>query len=387
MQRISKAVYASDPDRSIGRLFAQKKSVLRDAFQRDRDRIIHCTAFRRLKHKTQVFVAVEGDHFRTRLTHSLEVAQIARTMARALHLNEDLTETLALAHDLGHTAFGHAGETALDACMAPYGGFDHNAHGLRIVTQLEQPYPGFDGLNLTWETLEGLVKHNGPLLNAPDDTRALPWGIREFNLHYDLTLASYASAEAQVAAIADDIAYDNHDLDDGLSAGLFSLHDVLAVPLVYTAWQQVKTAWPRALDNRLVGELIRTLIGNMVADVLAETMARLKALSPQSVHDIRSAGINTVGFSSSFKPAEQRLKKFLKSNMYMHPMVLSRTEHAETVVKTLFDAYMQDVSRLPDHWVRGFDGLDEYARARRISDFIAGATDTYALGLYNMLAQ
>ncbi len=386
MQLMPNAIYACDPDHSSGRLYEQNVSALRNAFQRDRDRIVHCTAFRRLKHKTQVFVAVEGDHFRTRLTHSLEVAQIARTMARALHLDEDLTETLALAHDLGHTAFGHAGETALDACMARYGGFDHNAHGLRIVTELEQPYPGFNGLNLTWETLEGLVKHNGPLLKVPDDTRSLPWGIRAFNDQYNLSLASHASAEAQVAAIADDIAYDNHDLDDGLSAGLFSLDDVLTVPLVQLAWQQVKAAWPRTPNDRLVGELIRTLIGNMVADVLAETRVRLKTLIPQSVHDIRSADKAVVGFSDGFKTDEQDLKNFLQSRMYRHPIVLSRTEQAEAVMTGLFKAFMADVSCLPDHWVRGFDGLDERARARRISDFLAGATDTYALGLHSALA-
>ena len=367
--------YACDPAASRGRRFAQAPSTSRDAFQRDRDRIIHCSAFRRLRYKTQVFVAPDGDHFRVRLTHSLEVAQIARTLARALGLNEDLAEALALAHDLGHPPFGHSGEDALEEAMAPYGGFDHNAQTLRVVTRLEHRYPGFDGLNLCWETLEGLAKHNGPV-TAPG------WALAEVDAEHQLELGSWASLEAQVAALADDIAYDNHDLDDGLRAGLFSIEDACSVPFTADCWATVKARFPGVTARRrLVPELVREAIGRMVDDLLTETRARLAAAAPQSVDDVRAAGRSLVGFSPAMAAVSSQLKAFLRARMYSHPMVSALRDPSQLVVTRLFAAYHADTALLPPEWAAAAP-LAEPARARHIADFMAGMTDRYALRCY-----
>jgi dGTPase len=373
------APFASDPAASRGRLVAERSSQWRTEFQRDRDRIIHASAFRRLKHKTQVFVSPEGDHYRTRLTHSLEVAQIARSIARALHLDEDLTEALALAHDLGHTAFGHAGEDALHAKMQPFGGFDHNAQGLRIVTQLEQRHIGFDGLNLTWEMLEGLVKHNGPLVTATCTAEQLPWAIREYAEKQDLALDSFASLEAQAAAIADDIAYNAHDLDDGLRAGLFDLNDALSVPIICDLFEGVKQRAPKADLARQIAELVRDLIGLMIGDVLAETKGRLVAEKPASVRDVRTAGHVFVSFSDLFRQHEKSIKTFLKTSMYLHPRLADRSAMAERVISGLFDTYMESPGLLPENWLHLVTGLSTEKQARHVADFIAGMTDRYAL--------
>lgn len=372
-----RAVYAADPDRSRGRRFAQARSSSRDAFQRDRDRIIHATAFRRLKHKTQVFVAPDGDHFRTRLTHSLEVAQIGRVIARALGLHEDLAEALCLAHDLGHPPFGHVGEDVLQLAMQPFGGFDHNAHTLRIVTRTEQRYAEFDGLNLTWETLEGLAKHNGPVI--------LPtWALAEIDADYPLDLNSHSSLEAQVAALADDIAYDNHDLDDGLRAGLFSLDAVMAVPFVAESWAAVEVGFPGAPRDRLPAELVRHQIGRMVGDVLAETRKRLAEVGPGSVEDVRAAGRTLVGFSPAMADCELQLKSFLRANMYNHEKNIRMREPARTVVAGLFHRFHTDPAAMSDEWAASLPS-SEPERARHVADFIAGMTDRYAIRTYRRL--
>ncbi len=368
------APYACHPAASRGRQHPQAPSATRDAFQRDRDRIVHCSAFRRLRDKTQVFVAPDGDHFRVRLTHSLEVAQIARTLARALGLNEDLTEAIALAHDLGHPPFGHSGEDALEACMAPYGGFDHNAQTLRVVMRLEHRYPGFDGLNLSWETLEGLAKHNGPV-HAPG------WALAACSTQVPLDLATYASLEAQVAAIADDIAYDNHDLDDGLRAGLFSVEDVLTVPFAAGCWAAVTARFPGSAPRRLIPELIREQIGRMVDDLLSETRARIAADNVQSAQDVRDAGRTLVAFSPEMDSAAETLKRFLRSRMYSSAAVALLRDPSQFVVRGLFKAFHADPERLPERW-RTTLPAPEPARARHIGDFIAGMTDRYALREY-----
>ena len=368
------APYACDPAASRGRQHPQAISATRDAFQRDRDRIVHCSAFRRLRDKTQVFVAPDGDHFRVRLTHSLEVAQIARTLARALHLNEDLTEAIALAHDLGHPPFGHSGEDALEACMLPYGGFDHNAQTLRIVMRLEQRYPGFDGLNLSWETLEGLAKHNGPV-------RDPGWALAECNAQVPLELSGRASLEAQVAAIADDIAYDNHDLDDGLRAGLFDIDDVLAVPFVAECWAAVTARFPGVVTRRLVPELVREQIGRMVADLLTETQARLEASNVLSADEVRAAERTLVAFSPPMAAAAGQLKTFLRSRMYSSTAVSLLRDPSQLVVGQLFAAFHADPAALPERW-RDALPATEPGRARHIGDFIAGMTDRYALRQY-----
>src|SRR5436190_4858502 len=322
---ISRAPYACDPERSRGRLHAEPASKSRSAFRRDCDRIIHSTAFRRLKHKTQVFVFDEGDHYRTRLTHTLEVAQIARALARALGLDEDLAEALALAHDLGHPPFGHAGERALDEAMSAYGGFDHNAQTLRVVTQLERRYPDFNGLNLTWETLEGIVKHNGPLTQRNGEPleryreRGIPIAIREYVAQHDLELWSFASGEAQVAAIADDIAYNAHDIDDGLRAELFKLDDVSDVRIVRTLVRGIREEHPTLEPERLVHELVRRLIAALIEDVFAESQIRLTSLAPGSADEIRRARERVVVFSAAMAGAEQAIKAFLYPRMYRHP--------------------------------------------------------------------
>ncbi|HXX51751.1 MAG TPA: deoxyguanosinetriphosphate triphosphohydrolase [Xanthobacteraceae bacterium] len=382
---ISPAPYACDPEHSRGRLHAEPASKTRSAFRRDCDRIIHATAFRRLKHKTQVFVFDEGDHYRTRLTHTLEVTQIARALARRLRLDEDLAEALALAHDLGHPPFGHAGERALDFCLSAFGGFDHNAQTLRVVTVLERRYPGFDGLNLTWETLEGLVKHNGPLIDrggAPlvrYRRHGVPATILDYARLQDLQLWSFASAEAQVAAVADDIAYDAHDIDDGLRARLFRLDDIAAVPLPGRIIGEIRKAFPALDDDRLVHELIRRLIGVLIDDVVAESEGRLHKLAPQSADDVRQAHAPVAGFSSAVEEGDRAIKSFLAEHMYRHARVVRVMELAAAVVRDLFARYRDRPSDLPPEWNESLAGLDEASRVRHIADFIAGMTDRYAL--------
>ncbi len=371
------APFAADPARSRGRLHQESDGGNRgprDAFQRDRDRIVHSKPFRRLKHKTQVFVAPDGDHFRVRLTHSLEVAQIGRTIARALGLNEDLTEALCLAHDIGHPPFGHAGEEALKEAMGQAGGFDHNAHTLRVLTKLESPYPSHDGLNLSWETLEGLAKHNGPV--APP----LPWALAEADCEFALDLAAWPSLEAQVAAVADDIAYDNHDIDDGLRAGLFTLGELLCVPLIARLWQAVRGRHPGVGEDRLKGELIRDQIGLMVNDVLAETRERLEESSVASGGEIRAAGRALAGFSPEMAAEEAGLKRFLHARMYEAEAVRAVSRPAGAMLSALFDAYRRDPGRLPPEWRAGSG--EPIERDRAIGDFIAGMTDRYALRQY-----
>ncbi len=376
------APYATHPEASRGRLHPEPDSGMRTAFQRDRDRVIHSTAFRRLKHKTQVFVAPEGDHYRTRLTHSLEVAQIARTLGRALGLDEDLAEALALAHDLGHTPFGHAGEDALDAAMRDWGGFDHNAQTLRLVTKLELRYAEFDGLNLTWETLEGVVKHNGPLtgpLADPARPQRVPAAITEYVAIHDLELATFAGLEAQVASLSDDIAYDNHDIDDGLRAGLFRIEDLRDVPLVGPVFAEVEQKYPGLATPRLIGESIRRLIGTMVEDVLGETRRRLDAARPRSADAVRRHGRPLVAFSERLRQQERALRRFLLERMYRHERVTARTDHARRVVSELFGWFMDDPARLPAEWQGRTDGTGTAKTARVIADYIAGMTDRFAL--------
>lgn len=371
----SHAPFAADAWASRGRLFPEPDSTTRSAFGRDRDRILHSAAFRRLKDKTQVFLFVEDDHYRTRLTHTLEVAQIARTIGRLLGLDEDLCEVLALGHDLGHTPFGHAGERALAAGMHRHGGFGHNAQTLRVVTAVERRYAAFDGLNLTWESLEGLVKHNGPLTGPaargePDRT------VLAYDRRHDLWLDSFAGAEAQVAAIADDIAYDTHDLDDGLRAGLFSFEDLDGIAIL-----EAPLAETRALGSldrpRAANELVRRLIGVLVADVLEETGRRLAALGPRSADDVRRAGLPLVGFSEPIAVADRALKAFLMARMYRHPDVMAATARAEIIVGDLFAAYCADPMLLPLEW-RAHLPAGEDGRARHVADFVAGMTDRYA---------
>lgn len=379
------APYASDARRSRGRLIPEPDSPTRTPFHRDRDRIVHATAFRRLKHKTQVFVAPEGDHYRTRLTHTIEVAQIARSLARALGLDEDLAETLALAHDLGHTPFGHTGEDALDEVMRPYGGFDHNAQSLRIVTRLERRYAGFDGLNLCWETLEGLVKHNGPLLE-PDGTpipkyreRGIPAAILEYDALNPLDLASHASAEAQAAAIADDIAYDAADIDDGLRAGLFELDDIAAeVPLAGHFLEEIRTRHPGLEKTRTINELTRRVITRLVEDIIGEARRAIAELNPSSVEDIRACGRTLVQFSPTIRAYDEGIKTFLFVHVYRHPRVVPIRSNAALIVRELFGAYFRYPVCMPPQWSEGIESLDEARRARRAADYIAGMTDRYA---------
>jgi dGTPase len=380
-----RSVFACDPDRSRGRLFAEPPSKTRSPFRRDCDRVIHSTAFRRLKHKTQVFVFHEGDHYRTRLTHSLEVAQIARALARQLGLDEDLTEALALAHDLGHPPFGHAGERALNACLQAHGGFDHNAQTLRVVTSLEHRYPDFDGLNLTWETLEGIVKHNGPLMErsgAPVGRyreHGIPAGISEYNRTHDLELWSFASLEAQAAAIADDIAYDAHDIDDGLRAGLFTVDDLKIIPLAAEMIADIAGHYPGLDDDRRGAELVRELISRLIGSVVSEARRRLDAAQPKSVGDVRSHGEVLIAFSADVGEAEAAIKAFLKLRMYRHSRVMRVMGDAERILFDLFARYQRVPDDLPPEW-RPPDGTDsETDRARRNGNFIAGMTDRFAL--------
>ncbi len=383
-----RAVYASDPTQSRGRLFDEGQSLTRSPFQRDRDRIVHSTAFRRLKHKTQVFIAHEGDHYRTRLTHTIEVSQIARALARALKLDEDLAEGVALVHDFGHTPFGHTGEDALDALLKDYGGFDHNAQSLRIVTKLEQRYAEFDGLNLSWESLEGLVKHNGPLVakNGEELTSDVPVAITNYNQLHDLWLWSFASLEAQAAAIADDIAYNTHDIDDGLRSGLLT-HDMLEeVPFLAGLIKEVKDRYPNLDESRLTHEVTRRQITQMVEDVIGTAQGNLAIVQPQSADDVRHANQTIVGFSERMSDIDKQLKTFLFANVYRHPTVMEKRDHVSKVVDQLFDAFMNDPQKMEGaRWVDGLEMLTESARARHVGDYLSGMTDTYALDVHKQL--
>jgi dGTPase len=376
---------ASDPARSRGRRYAERESATRSAFRRDCDRIIHSAAFRRLAHKTQVFVFHEGDHFRTRLTHTLEVTQIARSLGRALGLDEDLAEASALGHDLGHPPFGHAGERALDQCLAEFGGFDHNAQTLHVVTDLERRYADFDGLNLTWETLEGLVKHNGPLTDRAGHPapryreRGLPRVIAEYSRVHDLELWSYPSAEAQCGAIADDIAYDAHDLDDGLRAEMFRIEDLAGLPLLDQILREIVAQHPRLDPSRQAHELMRRLITRMIEDVIAESRRRIVELDPDSPDAVRNAGRPVVGFSAAMAGADRAIKDFLYPRLYRHARIMRIMGEAEEVVRRLFAHYVEAPGDLPADWLSGIAAADAKAGALRIADFIAGMTDRYAM--------
>jgi dGTPase len=374
----SLAHLACDPASSRGRQHQEAgdaRGGYRDAFQRDRDRIIHSIAFRRLRHKTQVFIAPDGDHYRVRLTHSLEVAQIGRTIARALGLNEDLTEALCLAHDIGHPPFGHAGEAALEQCLAPHGGFDHNAHTLRTLMRIECPYPGFAGLNLSWETLEGLAKHNGPVQRPG-------WAMQACDQAFPLDLASYASLEAQIAAVADDIAYDNHDIDDGLRAGLLTTAQLLGQPLVAEHWAMTGAAWPDADEAVRWRETVRAQIGTMVADVIGATTERAAALGSSA--EVRQAGHMIAGFSAGFAERERALKAFMYANLYHDPSQLAAASAAQRIVTGLFDAYANQPNLMGGDWLAHVPD-DATDRARHIADYIAGMTDRFALDRFTAI--
>ena len=369
---------AAHPKRSRGRAYREPDAGPagpRDIFQRDRDRIIHSVGFRRLRHKTQVFVAPDGDHFRVRLTHSLEVAQIGRTIARALGLNEDLTEALCLAHDLGHPPFGHGGEDALSAALADAGGFDHNAHSVRLVTRLETPYPDFDGLNLSWEALEGLAKHNGPV-TAPN------WAMAEANAGFDLLLDSWPGLEAQVAAIADDIAYDNHDIDDGLRAGIIKLDELIEVPMAARHWQAIADRHPGIPLDRRQRALVRDQIGTMVDDVLAETRRRVAEAGVATVDEVRGAGRALVGFSTALAEEDRALKTLLYDRLYNSPALVPVRLEAQRVVANLAAAYRADPKLLPEAWQTE---TDDTRQLRSIGDFIAGMTDRFAIARHEEL--
>lgn len=383
------AAYASDAAHSRGRLYAEAPSPTRSEFQRDRDRIIHCTAFRRLAHKTQVFVPLDGDHFRTRLTHTIEVGQIARALARALRVDEDLAEAVALAHDLGHTPFGHAGEGALEACMAPFGGFDHNAQALRVVTLLERRYARYDGLDLTWETLEGIVKHNGPLLPCarnehpfphPEEraqARKLSRYIAAFDAIFPLDLSTFASVEAQAAAQADDIAYIGHDIDDGLRAELFSLDDIARTPFIAGVLVHVRDEHPGLERPRVIHELVRRVITAFVEDAIGESQRRIARVAPASADDVR--GETLVGLSSPMAEAERDIKAFLFANMYRHEKVLGVWERARDAISRLFPAFFESPELMPAEWAAQAVALEGADRAVAVADYIAGMTDRYAL--------
>lgn len=376
------ASYAASAMALRGRMFAEPQCTTRSPFQRDRDRILHSTAFRRLNYKTQVFLFHEGDHFRSRLTHSLEVAQIARTMARQLRLDEDLAEALALAHDLGHSPFGHAGERALDLAMRGYGGFDHNAQSLRVVATLERKYLAFDGLNLTWEMLEGLAKHNGPVA---DPGSAVAKAVRRIETWKPLDLNSWASAEAQVASLADDIAYLSHDADDGLRAGLLTLDGLIEAPFAGTIASDVMRLSQRAPDSRAIYEVTRRMITALVSDVVSESRRRLAHLQPLTAEDCRKASSAVVAFSSTVAGDLAALKRYLFAHVYRHPRVMGVMEAAETVVRDLFARYMADAETMPDAWRRQAADLDDHRRARLVSDFVSGQTDRYALAEHHRL--
>lgn len=383
-----KAIFASDPWQSRGRLVPETSSLTRSEFQRDRDRIVHTTAFRRLKHKTQVFIGVDGDHYRTRLTHTIEVAQIARALARALKIDEDLAEGVALVHDFGHTPFGHTGEDALHEVLLPYGGFDHNAQSLRIVTKLERRYAEFDGINLTWESLEGLVKHNGPLMDrAGAGTRGpVPQPILDYCEINDLELSSFASLEAQVAAIADDIAYNTHDIDDGLRSGYLTFEMLEDVPFLASMMQEVRAKYPNLEPARFANEIMRRQITHMVEDVISVAQQRLLDLTPQNVTDIRAADHAIATFSEEMAETDRAIKKLLFSRIYRHPEIMRIRAGAAQIVTDLFGAYMADPSEMQSHyWVSHIAGLSEAARARHVGDYLAGMTDTYAVKAHSRL--
>lgn len=367
------ASYACKPENSRGRFYDEQKGHTRgprDIYQRDRDRIIHSISFRRLRHKTQVFVSPDGDHYRVRLTHSLEVAQIGRTIARALGLNEDLTEALCLAHDIGHPPFGHAGEDALQEALEQHGGFDHNAHTLRTLTLLDSPYPLWPGLNLSWELLEGLAKHNGPVMRPP-------WALRAVDRQYDLQLGDWSSLEAQVAAVADDIAYDNHDIDDGIRAGFLKMDQLCALPFVAERWQSILTRFPGVEPEQLHSELIRDQIGAMVNDVIGSTRARIADAAVRTVADVHEAGRMLAGFSREMTEQERRLKQFLYDNLYNHPDQVAAASRARNIVRDLYKAYVEDSRCLPPEWQVKLPE-EEPDRSRHIADFMAGMTDRYA---------
>lgn len=374
----SLAAYAVDPATSRGRLFPESECGMRTPHQRDRDRIIHSVAFRRLEYKTQVFVNHEGDHYRTRLTHSLEVSQLARGLARSLRLNEDLAEALALAHDLGHTPFGHAGEEGLNTAMEPYGGFEHNAQTIRILTQLENRYADFDGLNLTWETLEGVAKHNGPVIGS-GLKRHVPRALRQYAEQHDLELHTHASAEAQVAAIADDIAYNNHDLDDGLRAGFFKLEDLEILPLMGDIIKEVRAQHPMLSPQRQSHEVIRRLINRMVGDVLLTTEARIRQFRIASAEHVRQLGETLVVFSPEMDQVNRSIKSYLFKNMYRHFKVNRMSSKARRVVRELFAFFIHEPNCLPSVWYAQTDGPHSQRTAEVIADFIAGMTDRFAL--------
>ena len=384
---VSRAPWASDPAQSRGRRFPEPRSRTRSDFQRDRDRVIHSTAFRRLKHKTQVFVAHEGDHFRTRLTHTIEVAQIARALARALRLDEDLAEAIALAHDFGHTPFGHTGEDELDELLSGEGGFDHNAQSLRIVTQLERRYPTFDGLNLTWECLEGLVKHNGPLTDRNGDgiNGPVPRPIADYSANHDLELSCFASLEAQVAAIADDIAYNTHDIDDGLRSGLLSLEMLEDVPFLAELIRSVRASYPDLEESRVIHEIMRRQITIMVEDVIATAQTALRESQPQSSDEVRNAGRTMAHFSPEMEVADRNLKSFLYSNLYRHPEVMRVRERAAGIVRDLFAAYVDRPVLMGTQWSRGTGDMDPAGLRRRVADYLAGMTDNFAVDQHRAL--
>ncbi|WP_333869573.1 deoxyguanosinetriphosphate triphosphohydrolase [Cypionkella sp.] len=377
------APYACQPDQSRGRLHSESMSSFRSPFQRDRDRIIHSSAFRRLKHKTQVFVEHEGDYYRTRLTHSIEVAQVARTISGVLGLNTDLAEAIALAHDLGHTPFGHTGEDALAALMAPYGGFDHNAQALRIVTRLERHYADFDGLNLTWESLEGIAKHNGPVTGANADAKhagPLPYALAEVNAEWDLELSTHASAEAQVAAIADDVAYSHHDLHDGLRSGLFDEADLMQLPVTGPAFEEVDRLYPGLDPMRRRHEALRRVFGRMVEDVIAVAQGRLEAAQPQSVEEIRNMGLTIIRFSKPLYQELKAIRSFLFTRMYRAPSVVVMRTEVTQVVNGLFPLFMADTSLLPAEWRHDIEAVQSQTElARIVADYVAGMTDRFAL--------
>lgn len=373
-QPTPRAVFASDPGATRGRLFAEEESVFRSPFQRDRDRIIHASAFRRLKHKTQVFIEHEGDYFRTRLTHSIEVAQVARTISGALGLNPELTEAVALAHDLGHTPFGHTGEDALAALMQPYGGFDHNAQAIRIVTSLERHYAEWDGLNLTWETLEGIAKHNGPV------TGDIPWALAEYDKRHDLELHTHASAEAQVAALADDVAYNNHDLHDGLRAELFSTDELAELPIVNGCFAEVDRIYPGLNYYRRRHEALRRFFGILVEDVIDVSRARLAEAAPQSAEDVRHAGRMMAQFSPDLWTQLKVIRQFLFERMYRAPDVVEMRKKVTRVVNELFPLFLEEPELLPKQWRKDVaEAQGEVALARIVCDYIAGMTDRFAI--------
>jgi len=380
-----RASYAENPDASRGRRFKEAESATRTAFARDRDRIIHATAFRRLKEKTQVFVAHEGDHFRTRLTHSLEVAQIARSLATALGLDADLAETVALAHDLGHPPFGHAGEDELQVQMKAHGGFDHNVQTFRVATKLERRYPRFDGLNLTWETLEGIIKHNGPVVEKLE--RPSWSAVKAFDSQYDLRLGTWASAEAQVAALADDIAYNNHDVDDGAAAGIFGLDELAEIPLIGPTLLEVRAEFPKCDATILRLESVRRMIGAMVGDVLVETRRRAAADRVESAEDVRMLDHAIVGFSSGMAEDLSLLRDFLQARMYRHWRVNRTRSQARRILAEMFQLFMKEPDVLPGEWYARVQDRDDAGRARVVCDYIAGMTDRFAIEEHRKLFQ